>query len=192
MDRDSRLVQRAVGRAKSGDTAGIHFLYFRFAGEVQRSVAGIVGDHHEAEDITHNVFAKLMETIGRYEQQEALFASWLSRVARNAAIDHLRGKRPVPTADLGNEDAVDPLSPVGRGPVLAIALRQVPEDQRQVLVLRHIVGLSPPEIADMLGKTESSINGLHNRGRSTLKANLTALGAAPAVSAGRDADTRAT
>jgi RNA polymerase sigma-70 factor, ECF subfamily len=182
MERDSRLVQRAVDRAKRGDSVGIQFLYFRFAGEVQRSVAGIVGDHHEAEDITHNVFAKLMETIDRYEEQEAQFASWLSRVARNAAIDHLRGKRPVPTADLGLEDAVDPPSPLSRGPVLAIALREVPEDQRQVLVLRHIVGLSPPEIAEILGKTESSINGLHNRGRNALKANLTELGAAPAVS----------
>jgi RNA polymerase sigma-70 factor, ECF subfamily len=51
-----------------------------------------------------------------------------------------------------------------------------------VLVLRHLVGLSPPEIAERLGKTESSVNGLHHRGRARLKAELIELEATPASS----------
>jgi RNA polymerase sigma-70 factor (ECF subfamily) len=49
-------------------------------------------------------------------------------------------------------------------------------------VLRHIVGLSPPEIAEVLGKTESSIHGLHHRGRASFRSALEDLGAAPVVS----------
>ena len=66
------------------------------------------------------------------------------------------------------------------------ALEQLPEDQREVLILRHIAGLSPLEIAGTLQKSESSVHGLHHRGRRALQANLTELGAAPVV-AGRRA-----
>jgi RNA polymerase sigma-70 factor (ECF subfamily) len=62
---------------------------------------------------------------------------------------------------------------------LRLALKELPEGQREVVVLRHIVGLSPTEIAVALGKTESSIHGLHNRGRKTLQSALVKLGRAP-------------
>ena len=68
-----------------------------------------------------------------------------------------------------------------RGQALRQALEDLPEDQREVLVLRHIVGLSPVEIADTLNKSESSVHGLHHRGRRSLRANLHELGAAPVV-----------
>ena len=68
-----------------------------------------------------------------------------------------------------------------RGADLRHALEQLPEDQREVLVLRHIVGLSPVEIASTLGRSESSVHGLHHRGRRTLQSSLTELGAAPVV-----------
>ena len=58
-ERDSRLVQQAIGVAKEGDPEGIHFLYVRFSPDVLHYVQSFVRDHHEAEDITQNVFAKL-------------------------------------------------------------------------------------------------------------------------------------
>jgi RNA polymerase sigma-70 factor (ECF subfamily) len=54
-------------------------------------------------------------------------------------------------------------------------------EQREVLVLRHLVGLSPLEIADRLGKTEGSVHGLHHRGRAALQLALRDLEAAPVV-----------
>jgi len=68
-----------------------------------------------------------------------------------------------------------------RGHDLRQALETLPGEQREVLILRHIVGLSPVEIADVLGKTESSVHGLHHRGRLSLKTALQDLGAAPVV-----------
>ncbi len=61
------------------------------------------------------------------------------------------------------------------------ALATLPEEQRQVIVLRHVVGLSPGEIAGRLGKTEPSIHGLHHRGRGALRAVLTERDCAPTV-----------
>src|SRR5215207_607266 len=110
------LTRDAVTRAKAGDSEGLHYLYVRYADDVLRYVTGFIRDHHEAEDITQNVFAKLMRAIAKYEQ-------------------------------------------------------------REVLVLRHIVGLSPVEIAGTLDKTESSVHGLHHRGRRLLRASLIELDA---------------
>ena len=178
---DSRLVQLAVARAKEGDPEGLHFLYVRFAPDLLRYVDSFVHDHHEAEDITQNVFAKLMSAIGKYEQREVPFAAWILRVARNAALDHMRSKRPIPTEEVRVTDAGGAQTSFDRGGDLRQALAQLPDDQREVLVLRHIVGLSPTEIAATLEKTESAVHGLHHRGRRTLKASLIELGAAPVV-----------
>jgi RNA polymerase sigma-70 factor (ECF subfamily) len=153
----------------------------RFAPDVQRFVNSIVRDYHEAEDITQNVFAKLMRQIGKYEQREAPFAAWIMRVARNAALDSMRSKRAIPTEEVRVTDGGQAQIGADRGRDLREALQQLPDDQREVLVLRHIVGFSPIEIAETLGKTESSVHGLHHRGRRTLRANLVTLGADPVV-----------
>ena len=159
----------------------LHFLYVRYADDVLRYVRSVVRDHHEAEDITQNVFVKLVAVIGKYEPQDVPFAAWILRVARNAALDHLRTRRMVPCEDVRASDYDHGQVSHDRGRDLREALEQLPEDQREVLVLRHIVGLSPVEIADVLGKTESSIHGLHHRGRLTLQSALVEFGASPVV-----------
>jgi RNA polymerase sigma-70 factor, ECF subfamily len=178
---DSRLVQEAVAHAKEGDPEGLHFLYLRYAPDVQRYVNSVLHDVHEAEDVTQNVFAKLIKTIGKYEQREVPFTAWILRVARNAALDHMRARRAIPTEDLRVTDTGQAQVGLDRSKALRTALERLPDDQREVLVLRHIVGLSPVEIAETLEKTESSVHGLHHRGRRSLQENLTDLGAAPVV-----------
>jgi RNA polymerase sigma-70 factor (ECF subfamily) len=175
------LTRAAVTRAKAGDSEGLHYLYVRYADDVLRYVTGFIRDHHEAEDITQNVFAKLMTAINKYEERAVPFDAWILRVARNAALDHLRAKRAIPTEEVRLTDTGRAQTALDRGQALRQALEDLPADQREVLVLRHIVGLSPVEIADTLDKSESSVHGLHHRGRRSLRANLSELGAAPVV-----------
>jgi RNA polymerase sigma-70 factor, ECF subfamily len=177
----NKLTREAVARAKAGDPEGLHYLYVRYADDVTRYVNGLVRDHHEAEDITQNVFAKLMRAIKKYEERAVPFEAWIIRVARNAALDYLRAKRAIPTEEVRLTDTGSAQTALDRGRALREALEDLPEDQREVLVLRHIVGLSPVEIADTLDKSESSVHGLHHRGRRSLRANLTELGASPVV-----------
>jgi RNA polymerase sigma-70 factor (ECF subfamily) len=175
------LTRKAVARAKAGDSEGLHYLYVRYADDVLRYVAGFIRDHHEAEDITQNVFAKLMTAINKYEERAVPFDAWILRVARNAALDHLRAKRAIPTEEVRLADTGRSETGQDRCRALRQALEELPEDQREVLVLRHIAGLSPVEIADTLRKSESSVHGLHHRGRRSLRANLVELDAAPVV-----------
>jgi RNA polymerase sigma-70 factor (ECF subfamily) len=174
-----RLLANAIARAKEGDAGALHFLYLRFADDVRGYVQSIVHDQHEAEDITHTLFAKLLTKIQRYEQREVPFAAWILRVARNAALDHVRARRAIPCDEVRTSDEHGDEAAIERSASLRSALEQLPEEQREVLVLRHIAGLSPGEIAERLGKTESSIHGLHHRGRGALQAALRDLDAAP-------------
>jgi RNA polymerase sigma-70 factor, ECF subfamily len=59
------------------------------------------------------------------------------------------------------------------------ALEALPEEQRNVVVLRHLVGLTPGEIATRMGRTEASIHGLHHRARKALKRELAEAECAP-------------
>jgi RNA polymerase sigma-70 factor, ECF subfamily len=179
-DTDSTaLVQNAVARAKGGDMAAFDFLYVRFADDVRRYVQSIVRDSHAAEDITQNVFVKLISAIHKYEPRDVPFAAWVLRVARNVALDHVRARRQIPFEEVRTTDEGEEEENFDRLGSLRDALNRLPEDQREVLILRHICGLSPGEIADRLGKTEGSIHGLHHRGRSALQLALRELDAAP-------------
>jgi RNA polymerase sigma-70 factor, ECF subfamily len=176
---ESDRLAQAIARAKAGDAGALHYLYVRFADDVCGYIASIVRDQHEAEDLTHTLFVKLLTKIQRYEQRDVPFAAWILRVARNAALDHVRARRAVPfeeirTSDDGRED-----ENFVRFQSLRLALDRLPAEQREVLVLRHIAGLTPAEIAQRLDKTESSIHGLHHRGRGALQAALREFEAAP-------------
>jgi RNA polymerase sigma-70 factor, ECF subfamily len=181
--RPDRLLATAIARGKAGDVSALHFLYVRYADEICRYVNSIVRDHHEAEDITQTLFAKLMPAIKKYEQRAVPFDAWILRVARNSALDHLRARRQIPVAEVRAADAGHEEVSSERLESLRTALDRLPEDQREVLILRHVAGLTPGEIADALDRTESSVHGLHHRGRVALKAALRELGAAPVTAA---------
>lgn len=166
-----RLTRLAVERAKAGDEEAFRLLYIRYADNVYGYVRSIVRDDYEAEDVTQHVFAKLMTSIGKYRDRGVPFFAWLLRLARNVAIDHLRRMRETPCDDVSRSG-----SSWDSGPEAGLAMREVlstlPRDQREVVVLRHVVGLSPGEIAELTGRTESSIHGLHHRGRRALQQEL--------------------
>ena len=172
------MVARAVARAKEGDRDAVRYLYVRFSDNVYSYVRSILRDDHEAEDVTQHVFAKLMTVISKYEQRTVPFAGWILRLAHNAAVDHLRGQRSTPSAEIfGEDDRVD--ENADRSVCLRAALSTLPEEQRRVIVLRHVFGLTPPEIAAETGHSESSVHGLHHRGRRALKAELVRMEAGP-------------
>src|SRR6202000_2535199 len=111
-DSRDRQVANAVARAQAGDNDAIRFLYVRYKDNVYGYVLSFVRDPHEAEDVTQHVFLKLMSVIHKYQAREVPFTSWLLRVARNVALDHLRQRRMVPC-----EEVYEPRGGVhGRGP----------------------------------------------------------------------------
>jgi RNA polymerase sigma-70 factor, ECF subfamily len=181
---DGLRVKAAVAGAKAGDREAMRFLYVRHAAAVHRYVRGIVHDDYEAEDITQAVFTKLFRTIEKYEPREVPFSAWIRRVARNLAVDEMRRRR---RAGWGEPAAAEPPSNEAdseRLQSLLAALQDLPRDQRRIVLMRHMCGLAPSEIAEQLGRSESSVNGLHHRARGTLRRMLIDLETAPATARG--------
>jgi RNA polymerase sigma-70 factor, ECF subfamily len=183
-DHGRDLLPHAIARAKQGDVAALHFIYVRFADAVFGYVRSIVRDSHAAEDITQNVFAKLTTAIQKYEPRDVPFAAWILRVSRNAAVDHLRARRQIPFSEVRTDDEGYEQIGFERSQCLRDALSRLPQEQREVLVLRHLAGLSPREIAERLDKTEASVHGLHHRGRATLQQALREVEAGPVTATG--------
>jgi len=176
---DDGLVQRAVGRAREGDRDALRYLYIRYAEDVRRYVLTIVGDPHQAEDVTQDVFAKLVIALTKYEPQAVGFSAWILRVARNVALDHVRARRELPCEQVRGGEEFSEQPGIERSQALRTALTQLPQDQRAVLMLRHLAGLNPREIAERLDRSEASIHGLHHRGRQALRVALSELGSGP-------------
>lgn len=173
-----RKVKLAVARAKEGDQEAIRFLYVTYVHNIFGYVRSIVRDDHEAEDVTQHVFAKLMTAIVKYDDRGVPFFAWLLRMARNVAIDQLRANRLTPTETVIDPDTSTVID-LDQSDTVRTALATLPDEQRQVVLLRHVVGLTPGEIAERMGRTEGSIHGLHHRGRRALQRELERLDSTP-------------
>ena len=176
---DERIVRQLVDDAKAGDRDAMRRLYLRFAPHVHAYVERIVADRDDADDVTQQIFAKLLTELWRYEPGDAPFGAWMLCVSRNVAIDHLRRIQAV------SLDAVpDGIEHVEGASLecrasLREALASLTAGQRDVLVLRHVVGLTPEEIAACLGRSLRSVYCLHHRGRAAACSALDELGLAP-------------
>lgn len=181
LDESADMLDRtrlAVARAKEGDSEALRFLYVSYSSNVYGYVRSILHDEHDAEDVTQLLFAKLITAIVKYDERGVPFFAWLLRMARNMAIDHLRANRVTPV-----ETVLDPNATVWNDPdrtsTVRDALATLPDEQRQVVILRHVIGLSPGEIAERMQRSEGSIHGLHHRGRRALRDELTRQDAMP-------------
>ena len=182
LDEESRPgeVARAVARAKQGDRQAIRFLYLRYADNVYGYARSIVRNDHDAEDIVQQVFTRMLTAIQNYEERSVPFSAWLLRIAHNMAIDHIRRRSSVCEEP---EVMAAPDTPAMETrhlrEAIQDALAELPDPQREIVVLRHMAGLSPREIAERLGRSEDSVHGLHHRGRRALQAALARAGATP-------------
>jgi RNA polymerase sigma-70 factor, ECF subfamily len=177
-DRDPAIVA-AVKAAQTGDEEALRFLYLRYKDNIYGYVLSILRDEDEAQDVTQHVFLKLISVIHRYEPRSVPFTAWLIRVARNVALDHQRQRRPIPCEEVFESSQPSDDAKIDRRRGLESALSTLPDDQRSVVVLRHLVGLTPGEIADRMGRSEASIHGLHHRARLSLRRELEDAGCAP-------------
>jgi RNA polymerase sigma-70 factor (ECF subfamily) len=176
------LVSAATARAREGDEDGLRLLYLLYADNVFGFVLSIVRDEHDAEDITSEVFARLPRALTHYRAGATPFVAWLLRVARNAALDHLRAQRSVPQAEVPASGRTE-LHAHERLDDLRSALEALPFDQRQVMVLRLVAGLTPAEVAERIGRSVDAVHALQHRARRRLCEELTRAGWAPTSAA---------
>lgn len=132
------------------------------------------GDRTEAEDVAQDAMLRLWKIAPDWRQGEARVTTWLYRVTENLCIDRLRKRR----GTVGLETVAEPVDPTpgltdvmttqDRAAALEGALAQLPERQRQAVVLRHIDGRSNPEIAEIMDIGVEAVESLTARGKRKL------------------------
>lgn len=160
-----------VRLSQQGDQEMFARLYDVYMERIYRYVYFRVADDELAEDITSQVFLKVWEKLDTYQAGQSPFMAWLYRIAHNAVIDHYRTKKVSISLDdaspveLSHTDDVDEkLDMQIRSQELREALRELTDEQQQVLLLKFVGGLSTSEIAEQLGKQQGAVRALQMRG----------------------------
>jgi RNA polymerase sigma-70 factor (ECF subfamily) len=170
--------EELAARAKR-DADAFAAIYDRYVDRIYRYVRYRTADPLDAQDLTSDVFFRALRSIGGYTPS-APFYAWIYRIARNAVIDHHRARRDdLPLATVSDPADTQPLVDPEREAIagdrrdrLARALRFLPEDQQEVIVLRFIEGLSPEECGHVLGKRPASIRDLQFRALRALRSHI--------------------
>src|SRR5688572_13007815 len=166
---DKRLSDsQLVSLYQNGNEEAFEVLLFRHKSKIFTSIYLIVKDRYVAEDLLQETFIKAINTIrgGRYNE-EGKFMPWVSRIAHNLAIDHFRkskrypevvledGSRVFDSMEFSEESIEDKQMKKDNHVRLREFIKQLPVEQKQVLIMRHFLQMSFQEIAE---RTEVSIN----------------------------------
>jgi len=163
-----------IGRAEFGE------LYLRYRGPVFRYVRRLCGSEDEAADLTALTFERALARLSSYRGDGAGFAPWLFRIARNQAWDARRRKRPwlplqlLPLPRQPQEGSSSPEEATLRRESigeLSLHLDELPEIQRECLLLRYGAGLTAREIGAVIGKSDGAAQKLLTRALAKLKEN---------------------
>ncbi len=164
----------------NGDPEAARLLTFRLAPRALGYATRLLSDRAEAEDVTQEAMLRLWKIAPDWRSGEAQVSTWLYRVVTNLCTDlrRARGRRPGVGLDDAPEVASHGASVVAlmieadRMTALNAALASLPERQCQAVVLRHIEGLSNPEIAAIMGLGVEAVESLTARGKRSLAAVL--------------------
>ncbi|HUG53082.1 MAG TPA: sigma-70 family RNA polymerase sigma factor [Vicinamibacteria bacterium] len=183
--------EELVAAFQSGDIPAFDQLVRRWDRRIQGAIYRLVGNHEEARDLSQEAFLKAYRALGTFKK-EARFSSWLYQIAVNASRDRLRRRRR--RNDLSLDDIEEGSEPALRdaGPsaldlvewsdvskVVAAAMAMLPEEQREVVILKEYEGLTFPEIAEALDVPLSTVKTRLYRGLGQLRVRLERQGIRP-------------
>ncbi len=168
-------LSKVIAQAQLGDPGAFGEIYAKYAGLILRYLYVRVRDQEGAQDLTQEVFVRVIKGIGGFEYRgEKSFLGWLYTIANNVLIGQARRKRAVSTPLDENMELVDPR---GQDEVLSIydrvalqqAISQLTQDQQQVLTLKFFADMTNNEIATTIGRSEGAVKALQHRALQSLQ-----------------------
>jgi RNA polymerase sigma-70 factor (ECF subfamily) len=179
-------------RVCRGDMTAFQDLVERYKRKVYYLAYDMVGDHHEAEDISQEVFIKVYRAITGF-RKDAKMSSWIYQITVNSAIDLLRKRKAKPSVNLEGLEHLEPReNPPGAGTAVLDperqaeaallqqhihqALSQVSPRERAVFVMRHYNDFKIDEIADVLDISSGTVKSLLFRALQKLRRRLASFG----------------
>ena len=176
---DAHGERAIVDAAKAGDEAALAELYSLYFPRVYRYILARMGNPYDAEDLTEEVFLRVLDAIERFQWREAPFSAWLFRIAHNAVIsqrrkDGARGRssplsEALPVNSQGPEEMVENRLALNE---IMKAAETLPEAQRRVISLRFAAGLTVAETARAMGKGEGNVKVIQHKAIAKLRGML--------------------
>jgi RNA polymerase sigma-70 factor (ECF subfamily) len=154
---------------RSGQATLVADLFDRYHQGIFRYLYYRAGDQAIAEDLTSEVFLRAITALPGYRAQNGTYQAWLFQIARNLAIDHFRKmnvRQEKRLEEIMQTVRDDPDRAIEKGltsETLRQALGQLPEVQREVIVLRFVAAMPVTEVAQALHKSEDAVKGLQRR-----------------------------
>lgn len=159
-----------IKQAVAGDRTAFGEIYTLYLDAIYRYIYYRVGDTHDAEDLTEQVFLKAWKSIKTYKDQGIKFSSWLYRIAHNIVIDFHRkcAADARLEEDCKMEDEMQgqqfkQKQDLEEASALSQAIARLTDEQQQIILLRFIEGLSHAEAAQIMNKSEGACRMLQNR-----------------------------
>ncbi|MFA5084634.1 MAG: sigma-70 family RNA polymerase sigma factor [Candidatus Paceibacterota bacterium] len=157
-----------IKRAKNRDSEAFGLLYDQYQPAIYRFILLKIGNKVTAEDLTHQVFLNAWQRIESYQIQGFPFSSWLYRIAHNAVIDYYRTEKKdinldsiAETAAVNNlEEKIDQEFELN---IIKAALKELPEEQQSIIIMKFVEDMTNGEIAAALGKSEGAIKTAQHR-----------------------------
>jgi len=171
-----------INKVQQGDTEAFGVLVEKYQKQVYNLALKLTGSRENAEDLAQEVFLKAFRSIGNF-RGESKFSVWLYRITSNVCMDFLRSEKRKNTVSLtmdeeddSEEIEVPDLSSMPEEELekkitrqtVAEGLNRLPENQRQILVLREVSGLSYDEISDILSIEPGTVKSRISRARKKL------------------------
>ena len=175
---NSQQNHQLIADAKAGNQDAISLLYEQHAPAIFQYVSYRVESLMIAEDITSEVFLRMVREINHYEDRGLPFGAWLFRIAANLLNDHYRQKHSKPVTVLSDDERSDDTDPFDRlerqeeRQRIHDALKTLPHDYQDVLVLRFMQELSYAEVALILNKSELALRSIQHRALKALGKKL--------------------
>ncbi|OGO47463.1 MAG: hypothetical protein A2W34_00030 [Chloroflexi bacterium RBG_16_64_32] len=173
---DAHGERAIVDAARAGDEAALAELYNLYFPRVYRYIIARMGNPYDAEDLTEEVFLRVLDAIERFQWREAPFSAWLFRIAHNAVISQRRKEgargRSAPLSDALPMNSQGPDEMVENRLTLNEVMRTaetLPEAQRRVIGLRFAAGLTVAETAQAMGKGEGNVKVIQHKAIAKLR-----------------------
>jgi len=176
---DGQGERAIVDAARAGDESALAELYKLYFPRVYRYILARMGNPYDAEDLTEEVFLRILDAIERFQWREAPFSAWLFRIAHNAVVSQRRkeGARgrssplseALPVNSQGPEELVENRLALNE---IMRAAETLPEAQRRVISLRFAAGLSVAETARSMGKGEGNVKVIQHKAIAKLREML--------------------
>lgn len=174
----------AVRLAISGDTEAFSYIYEKNVTRIYNYIFYRIGSEADAEDLTARVFHRAFGHIENYQEKGVPFTAWLYRIAHNLTANWYRDTQR--RKEIPLEDRVDfphqvelperQMEHAQEKELLMKAIRRLPPERQQLILLKYLEDLTNGEIAVIMGRTEGAIKSLYHRSLISLREEINRLG----------------